>query len=182
MAAVRIGQFAVHRPHLILGLQRFTAPTAQVGRCHSNQDIASRKQTMASRRALESLRRSVDEDGSPESEFAVALALALLRRAPGTGAWRVGTVPGACAVGHLRMTEKAASLQARWTATGAGRSTPGRERVGDVHLLRGDESPPSVRPMRHHQKQIATLTAAIAFMVLVVLLMPAIISIYINLS
>ena len=31
------------------------------------------------RRALESLRRSVDEDGSPESEFALALALALCR-------------------------------------------------------------------------------------------------------
>jgi hypothetical protein len=35
------------------------------------------------RRALESLRRSVDEDGSPESEFALALALALLRHAKG---------------------------------------------------------------------------------------------------
>ena len=30
------------------------------------------------RRALESLRRSVDEDGSPESEYAIALALALV--------------------------------------------------------------------------------------------------------
>ena len=36
------------------------------------------------RRALESLRRSVDEDGSPESEFALPLALALVSRyAPG---------------------------------------------------------------------------------------------------
>ena len=35
------------------------------------------------RRALESLRKSVDEDGSPESEFALAL-----RRCPGAGAWR----------------------------------------------------------------------------------------------
>ena len=33
------------------------------------------------RRALESLRRLVDEDGSPESEFAVALALALVGHA-----------------------------------------------------------------------------------------------------
>ena len=32
------------------------------------------------RRALESLRKSVDEDGSPESEFALALALALVAR------------------------------------------------------------------------------------------------------
>ena len=35
------------------------------------------------RRALESLRRSVDEDGSPESEFALALALAVGRRVVG---------------------------------------------------------------------------------------------------
>ena len=33
------------------------------------------------RRALESLRRCVDKDGSPESEFAVALALALVGHA-----------------------------------------------------------------------------------------------------
>ena len=32
------------------------------------------------RRALESLRRSVDEDGSPESECAVALGLSLVSR------------------------------------------------------------------------------------------------------
>ena len=32
------------------------------------------------RRAPESLRKRVDEDGSPESEFAVALALALVSR------------------------------------------------------------------------------------------------------
>jgi hypothetical protein len=30
------------------------------------------------RRALEALRRSVDEDGAPESEFVVALAVALV--------------------------------------------------------------------------------------------------------
>ena len=34
------------------------------------------------RRVLESLRRSVDEDGSPESPFAVALALALICHVP----------------------------------------------------------------------------------------------------
>ena len=34
------------------------------------------------RRALKSLRRSVDEHGSPESEFVVALALALIRPVP----------------------------------------------------------------------------------------------------
>ena len=39
--------------------------------------IAHRDET---RRALESLRRSVDEDGSPESEFALGLALALVSR------------------------------------------------------------------------------------------------------
>ena len=32
------------------------------------------------RRALESLRKSVDEDGCPQLEFAVALALALVSR------------------------------------------------------------------------------------------------------
>ncbi len=50
------------------------------------------------RRALESLRRSVDEDGSPESEFALALALALVAPRPGAGARLVGTTAGDGAV------------------------------------------------------------------------------------
>ena len=40
MAAVRIGQFAVDRAHVILGLQWFTAPTAQVRRCRSNRGVS----------------------------------------------------------------------------------------------------------------------------------------------
>ena len=52
MATLRIGHLAVDGAHVVVGLEWFTAPTAHVCRCHLNQDIASRKQRMASRRAF----------------------------------------------------------------------------------------------------------------------------------
>ena len=56
------------------------------------------------RRALESLRRSVDEDGSPELEFAVALALALVSRrvTPRVHGW--SGPPETVATGQVRVS------------------------------------------------------------------------------
>ena len=48
--------------------------------------------------------------------------------------------------------------------------------------MRGDESPPTVRPMRDDSKLLATLTAAIVAGVLIVIFVPAIYTMMMNLS